>query len=37
MGIYKVLGFHKIMGTTLRAPIMRTTVSWGLCWGPPAL
>ena len=30
-------GFPKIRCTTLGVPIIRTTVFWGLYWGPPIL
>ena len=30
-------GFPKIRGTSLGAPIIRTTVFWGLHWGPTIL
>ena len=30
-------GFHKIRGTILRAPIIRSIVFWVLYWGLPVL
>ena len=32
-----IWGFPNIRGTFLGVPIIRTTVYWGLHWGPPIL
>ena len=33
-GLHESLGFPKLRGTFLGAPIIKTTVYWGLYWGP---